>query len=441
MKRPKPPGLCCARREKRLSKTQSWRLVPLALFAILSLSAQQAPKPPNPSDAENKALVKALQEGGNSPVDLTRSIEAFLAKYPRSPQRGQLVRMLAHAAIDLKDDQRIVKYGEQALAESPGDMLILDRVARSLLALGGKDNAGTSLNFSRAFAQDVRAAAPPAGADAGRLQDDRDRGLARALLYQSRAETILENYSEAERLAAQAFQICPSEEAARAWSEALETEGRDKDAILRLADAFAVPDAHASEMDRAADRQKLGELYRKKHHHEKGLGDIILAAYDQTSTMVKDREKRLIALEPNLAATDPLQFRLTSLDGKTLTLADLKGDVVILDFWATWCQPCRIQHPLYEKVKERFRNRHDVVFLSIDTDEDHSKVAPFLDQQKWSKTIYFEDGLQRLLQVTSIPTTVLFDKQGHVASRMNGFLPGEFVDQLSERIQSALATR
>jgi len=66
-------------------------------------------------------------------------------------------------------------------------------------------------------------------------------------------------------------------------------------------------------------------------------------------------------------------------------------------------------------------------------------VAPFLDQQKWSKTVYFDDGLQRLLQVTAIPTTVLFDKQGRVASRMNGYLPDKFVDQLTERIQYALS--
>jgi len=51
------------------------------------------------------------------------------------------------------------------------------------------------------------------------------------------------------------------------------------------------------------------------------------------------------------------------------------------------------------------------------------------------------DGLQRLLQVSSIPTTMLFDKQGHVASRMNGFLPETFVGQLTERIESALDYR
>jgi len=397
------------------------------------------PPPANPAQAENSELMQALSDAGTSPVDLTRTLEAFLKKYPQSAQRGQIMTMLARAAIDLKDDRRTVLYGEQALAENPNDMLILDRVARSLLALGGEENAGTSLNFSRAFEQNIRNAPPPAGNEAARHQDDRDRGLARALIYESRAKTILGDPPEAERLAGEAFQAYPCEETARTWSDTLEKLGRDKDALLRLADAFAVPDRSAADKDRAADRARLGELYRKVHHHEKGLGDLILEAYDRDAALVEARQKRLLALDPNLAATDALQFRLTSLEGKTLTLADLKGSVVIFDFWATWCQPCRMQHPLYEQVKERFKNRKDVIFLSIDTDEDHSLVAPFLDKQKWSKTVYFEDGLERLLQVTSIPTTVLFDKQGRVASRMNGFLPQTFVDQLTERIQSALA--
>ena len=53
--------------------------------------------------------------------------------------------------------------------------------------------------------------------------------------------------------------------------------------------------------------------------------------------------------------------------------------------------------------------------------------------------VFFEGGLSRLLQVTSIPTTILFDKRGRVSSRMNGFLPDRFVDQLTERVQAALA--
>ena len=132
-------------------------------------------------------------------------------------------------------------------------------------------------------------------------------------------------------------------------------------------------------------------------------------------------------------------FTIGGLDGQKLKLGSLKGKVVILDFWATWCDPCRVQHPMYDQVQERFKGRADVVLLSIATDEDHNIVAPFLEKQKWNKSqVYFEDGLQKLLLVNDIPTTMVFDKQGRVASRMNGFLPDRFVEQLTERIQTAL---
>jgi hypothetical protein len=66
-------------------------------------------------------------------------------------------------------------------------------------------------------------------------------------------------------------------------------------------------------------------------------------------------------------------------------------------------------------------------------------VEPFLTAQKWDKTVYFEDGLARLLNVMNIPTTILIDKSGRVASRMDGFDPATFLDQMTGRIQSLLA--
>jgi thiol-disulfide isomerase/thioredoxin len=428
-------ALAAMRRDRQGVRWCAW----LILLSSWTAFAQIAPNPSQP-DNENKELMQALQDSGSSSVDIVRTLEAFLKKYPVSVQRPQIERALARASVDLKDDRRTILYGEPALVAAPDDMLLLDRVARALLTTGGRENAEKSLKYSRMFEQNIRKAPAPEGRDSGRKQDERDRGLARALLYEARAKGMLGDDAEAERLASESFSIYPSEEAARESSEALARLHREKEAVLRLADAFAVPDAHALETDRAADRRQLGELYRKLHHSEKGLGDVILEAYDRTSVLVEQRKKRLEAMDPNLAASDPLQFTLAGLDGKKLPLASLKGSVVILDFWATWCQPCRAQHPLYDQVKQRFKDRSDVVFLAIDTDEDRNLVAPFLEQQHWtSNAVYFDDGLQRLLQVSSIPTTVLFDKHGRVISRMNGFLPDKFVDQLSERIQSALA--
>lgn len=419
----------------------SGRWIGIVLAAHLGL-AQESPKPTaSPAEIQNKELMEAITDANNSNVDILRALEGFLKKYPQTLLRNEVERLLAHASVEVKDDRRTVLYGERILAASPDDMLLLDRVARSLLALGGKENASASLKYSVTFADNVRKLPPAEGSDAARKQEERDRALARALIYQSRAKAALGDHQEAERLAAQSFSTYAAEEAAREWAARLEQLGRLKDAIARLADAFTVPDSRALESDRAEDRQRLGQLYRKLHHSEKGLGDLILAAYDRTAAQVEQRRKRLQALDPNLAATDPMQFTISGLDGSKLPLSNLKGNVVVVDFWATWCQPCRAQHPLYEQVKARFKDRSDVIFLAIDTDseEDRPKVGPFLDGQNWSRKVYFEDGLQRLLNVTSIPTTMLFDKRGRVASRMNGFLPDKFVDQLTQRIHSALA--
>jgi thiol-disulfide isomerase/thioredoxin len=387
---------------------------------------------------EQDALNKALNEGASSSVDLIRGLEAHLKKYPTSSHLVELVNMLAKAAIDTKDDARIIQYGERVLATTPDDVLMLDRVANSLLALGGKEHAEQALRYARKF-EDIIDALPQAlGKDAPQKQEDRDRARARSLIYQSRARVALGETEDAERVSSRAFEIYPNAECAREWANVLLLVGRTDDAMQRLADAFAIPDARASDTDRQTDRLKLGELYGKKNGSEKGLGDFILSAYDRTSSLVELHRKKNLALDPNSAVQSPLEFTITALDGKKLQLKTLKGKVVVLDFWATWCEPCRIQHPMYEEVKKAYANRDDVVFLNLSADEDRDLVPDFLLKEKWDRKVYFEDGLARLLQVVGIPTTVLFNKQGSVASRMNGFLPDTFVAQLKERIDEAL---
>jgi len=166
---------------------------------------------------------------------------------------------------------------------------------------------------------------------------------------------------------------------------------------------------------------------------------MLLEAYDRMTTLVETRLQRLAALDPNSVAKSPLEATISSIDGKKLNLATLKGKVLVMDFWATWCEPCRAQHPLYEQVRQKFGPRNDLVFLTIDADDDRSLVEPFLAEQKWDRNVYYEDGLSRMLGVNSIPTTILFGKNGLISSRMTGFAPSSFADQLTERIAAALA--
>jgi thiol-disulfide isomerase/thioredoxin len=412
----------------------------LASLLVATLGVAQTPAVNQQPNQEQQDLQAAVNEGGASSVDLTRALEAFLKKYPNAVQLKEIEKALAKAGIDNKDDRRTAQYGERVLASTPDDMLVLDRVARSELTLGGKENAEKAFGHARHFQEIVEKLPAPAGLGAAKLREERDRGVARALLYQSRAKSALGDLNDASKLAARSFSTYPCEESAREWGGALASLGFNDQAVQHFADALMIPDLRALDSDRAADRKRMGEIYRKVHSSEKGLGELILEAYDRTAALVDARQKRMNELDPNANVTDPMGFTVSGLDGQKLLLGSLKGKVVILDFWATWCGPCRIQHPMYDQVKDRFKDRDDVVLLSIDADQDRDVVGPFLDQQKWSKSrVYFEDGLQKLLNVSEIPKTIVFNKQGHVASRMNGFLPDRFVEQLSERIQDALA--
>jgi thiol-disulfide isomerase/thioredoxin len=413
----------------------------LNLVLALAVQAQQSPPTPSPapSDAEQQDLMHAVTEAANSSLDMIRALEAHLKKYPGTVQRAELEQALAKAAVDTKDDVRIVRYGESVLSRTPDDVLMLDRVSASLLVLGGEENAQKAIQYSRTFENLIDGLSPAAGKDAVQIQEERDRAMGRTLLVQSRARVALGQTEEAERLAGRSFAIFPTEESARTWAGYSTALGRGEDAMTHLAEAFVVPDSHASDPDRLKDRLRLGEMFTKIHGSEKGLGDLILAVYDRVYAQVELRRKKLLALDPNSDAADPAQFTITGLDGKRVPMSSFRSKVIVFDFWATWCVPCRAQHPLYEEVKQHYKNRDDVVFLSLDTDEDHSLVAPFLAEEMWDNKVYFDEGLTRLLQVSQIPTTLLLNKQGKVSSRMNGFLPDRFVEQLIERIDLALA--
>lgn len=395
----------------------------------------------DPSEAERNELAVELREAQTSPLDMIHALEAHLRKYPNSPVRPEIMPLLAKEAVEAGDVQRIGLYGVPALEAAPNDVQLLDRVAAALLNLGGRENAEKALEYGKRFEEFVANVPVVEGSDPARNQEDHDRALERALVYQARALGMLDRKDEARKKAQLAYIAYADEQSAREWADALSRAGNDQQAIERLADAFAIPDARASAENRALDRKVLGGMYRKLHGgSETGLGDEILAAYDRTSADVEKRRAQLRQLDPNTGVTDPMKFTLRALDGgQKLEMASLKGKVLILDFWATWCVPCRAQHPLYDQVKKRFQDRSDVMFLSINAAEDRDLISHFLDEQKWSRTVYLDSGLVRLWSVNSIPATIVIDKQGQMASRMNGFVPDSFVEQLARRVEALLA--
>ena len=408
-----------------------------AILLLATLGFGQNNLPP----AEQKELSSALAEAGNSPLEFARVLEQHLAKYPTSPQRDELERTLVKAAIEAGDKRRILRWGEKSLARNIDQPQVLERVSRILLESDNKDSSERALKYARQYGQSLQSLLkdePKNPRQKAEFIEQYDKAVGRSLSLQARALGNLGKTDEAVALAIRSFDTYPSHESAREAGKWLAKAGKGAEAARRYADAFVAPDSPAEL--RAKDRIFMAEQYRKEKGSEEGLGDLVLDAHDRAVTIGAKRLARLREFDPNTGVSNPTDYTLSALEGGALKLSSLRGKVVVMDFWATWCGPCRVQHPLYEEVKKKFADRDDVVFLNVSTDEDTSVVKPFLESNQWSaSTVYFEDGLGSLLRVSSIPTTVIYDKHGQVFSRMNGFVPEKFVEQLTARITEALA--
>jgi peroxiredoxin len=118
-----------------------------------------------------------------------------------------------------------------------------------------------------------------------------------------------------------------------------------------------------------------------------------------------------------------LDFRLTDDKRRPVSLADYRGQVVLVNFWATWCEPCREEMPALERLWQHRKDR-GLVVIAIASGDEARDVRRFLDRMK--PTPGFTIALDRDLQVThawnvrGLPTTVLIDREGRAAFAAGG---------------------
>lgn len=118
-------------------------------------------------------------------------------------------------------------------------------------------------------------------------------------------------------------------------------------------------------------------------------------------------------------------FTLPTTDGKMLKLSSLRGKVVILDFWATWCPPCRKGIPDLIDIKKRYGSKGvEIVGISVDTDT-KDEVIPFMKEKGinypvvyGNQTVYMQYG-----GIRAIPTTFVIDKEGKIVASYEGLVP------------------
>ena len=121
----------------------------------------------------------------------------------------------------------------------------------------------------------------------------------------------------------------------------------------------------------------------------------------------------LVAQDAGLAKVD---FSLKDLKGKKWTLSELKGKIVLVNFWATWCPPCRKEMPDLDAIYTHFKDQ--MVVLSI-SDEDMGKVGAYISQTAYQPPVLLDPGgkVAKEFHVDGIPKSFVFDKEGKLAAQ------------------------
>ena len=136
----------------------------------------------------------------------------------------------------------------------------------------------------------------------------------------------------------------------------------------------------------------------------------------------------------NLPST--ASFSFSDSQGKIITTADLKGKVIFINFWASWCPPCRAEMPSLNELYMKLHDDNRFVFLFLNEDEDKGKAVSYIKNSQLTIPLqYTTDNVPTEIFSGTLPTTVVLDKTGKVVMKHSGmakYSTNEFIRQLKE---------
>lgn len=119
--------------------------------------------------------------------------------------------------------------------------------------------------------------------------------------------------------------------------------------------------------------------------------------------------------------TSALNFKLKDLNGKVVSLSDFKGKKVFLNFWASWCPPCRAEMPDIEKLYQETKDS-DLVILAVNIGDDKNTARSFIEKNKYNFTVLLDldQSIATQYNIVAIPTSFFIDKEGNIISSTKG---------------------
>jgi thiol-disulfide isomerase/thioredoxin len=414
-------------------KKQSPPPVPAGAASSKQPATSKSPTP-------EEELQQAISSAGTDRVMLVRNLEAFLSKYPEAQNRSQIYRALVEACIQLRDNTRAADYAERIVALNPSDISITLLTIQLLQRQNDEAGLRRAVSYATRVLDYVNRTAPsersPRISEA-QWQLEKKNDQASTLFMRGDILMKLKDFVSAQQDFQAGYQILPSAGTAERLGEIAELKKDWNSAVTEYARAFALAEGKNGSISRKEIRQKLGNVWRMGHGSEDGLGEYLLRTYDEVSRLSSSASPK-----KNADSHEVYDFTIRKApEGIPFPLRGMKGKVLVLNFWATWCGPCHALEPQFARVAMDFQGANDVLFLAANCDEDETLVAPYLEENKPHTAVVFSDGLDRLFAINSFPTVLVIDGTGKIAYRSEGFGPDTFEQELAGAVRRVMSAQ
>ncbi len=319
------------------------------------------------------------------PQDKISRLEVLLIPNLHPTLRRIIYEDIFRIAVKANIVAATVKYGQALLKIDPSDRMVFAKMA--LVLAKGKTDLKKALEYAR-IADAATAEFRPAKRTANTPQDVFDNYFSE----KKQREVHRENRATA----LDAF----------GWTQLQLGNVRDAEASLRSSVTLKSSVSRLTRL--AAALRKLGRD-------------------DEADGLLREADIELAQTVRRNLVSEPIEdLKMQSIDNIPFKLSDLKGQVVVINLWATWCGPCREELPLLNRLYEKYKVK-GVSILAVSTDEERRKVPRFVSEYKLTLPVLYDMGMQAYFKAETIPTTVFIGRDGKVRYRKIGF------DEMSDR--------